>query len=109
MITVAFAVGSLPPLLCHVDLGARHRLIAGLARKASKAEEVTGHAACRVIIGQEWGELGSSVPHLINFGIAQFADHNRFSTSQLGECVQRKPAWLLESEVAPGRRYYDEA
>ena len=42
MVSVQSTIGHLPPLLGHVDLGARDRLVPWAARKPSEAEEVTG-------------------------------------------------------------------
>ena len=70
MVTVEFSISRLPPLLRHVGLGAQGHGVLWPSHKSRKAKKVPAHGACRVSIGQEWGEPGSSVPNLVNFSVA---------------------------------------
>src|SRR5262249_57672751 len=76
--------------------------------KAREQKEVPGDVARRVSVGQQRREPRSSVAHFVNFRVAQFADQDRFSATQVLKCVQREPVRLFDSEVTPRRHYHGE-
>src|SRR2546425_10972882 len=69
VVIVKFSIGRLPPLFGHVDLSAQDRSIPWPAGKAGETKEVPRHIARGVSIGQEWGEVRSSVSDFLNLGL----------------------------------------
>src|SRR5437773_1477930 len=49
------------------------------------------------------------MPQLVNFGVAQFPNYNRVSSSQAIESLREQPTRLFEAKVSPRRCDHGEA
>ncbi len=56
VVAIVRPVGVSPPLLSHIDLGMRNRLVRGPTRQVGKPEKISGDLAGWMAVGQEGGK-----------------------------------------------------
>jgi hypothetical protein len=101
MSRVPYAVGGLPPFLCHLGLGAQGGCAGRPVGKPRQAEQVVRHVFRRMVIGQQGGELWRNASEFFRFGVAQLLDNDGLRAAQLIEHVRREPVRFCQAKIAP--------